>query len=41
MRFSFRGTKCTIHETHNQFIHKKILKMGFMALFTHLKIILL
>ena len=32
---------CTVHGTHNHFIHKKILKIDFMALFTHLKIILL
>ena len=32
---------CTIHRTHNHFIQKKIFKMGLMAQFTHLKIILL
>ena len=31
----------TIYGTHNHFIQKKILKMGLMALFTYLKIILL
>ena len=32
----------TVHRTHSHFIQeKKILKMGFMVLFTHLKIILL
>ena len=31
----------TVHGTHSHFIIKKILKMGLMVLFTHLKIILL
>ena len=42
---AFRDTmhcSCTIHRTHNHFIQKKkILKMGPIALFTYLKIILL
>ena len=31
----------TVHEIHNHFIQKKILKIGLTILFTHLKIILL
>ena len=34
-------TNFTVHETHNYFIQKKILKMGLKVLFIHLKIILL
>ena len=34
-------TNFTVHETHNYFIKKKILKMGLKVLFIHLKIILL
>ena len=40
--FTVQETKCTVHRTYNHFIlKKKILKMGPMALFTLLKIILL
>ena len=39
--FTVQETKYTVHGTHNHFIQKKILKMGHMTLFTHLKIILL
>ena len=36
----FMHCSYTVHETHNHFIHKKILKMDFTILFTYLKIIL-
>ena len=39
--FKVQETQYTVHGTHNHFIQKKILKMGPMTLFTHLKIILL
>ena len=37
----FTHYNSTVHDTHNHFISKKILKMGPTILFTHLKIILL
>ena len=39
--FTVHEIRCTVHRTYNNFMKKKILKMGTTALFTHLKIILL